>query len=164
MATRLLLSSSVVLAVAVAAGAACAPAQVATQAEIARVDDGDFRACTVTLGWSLAELTDACGVPDTLVDWSGHAGDQCAVYRTEAQAFSGAPGARYLAVCMGKREARKKLGTTKRDEASVVEAAPEPMVVAVYGLSSLGPPIAMSEPPLVPEPEPEAPVRGHPTF
>lgn len=115
---------------------ACGPQLVKTPADVFRIDGGVLRTCTLMLGWTVEELTLACGIPDKVVAWAaGMEGDQCAIYRSHAHSFGVAGAAPVLAACLSKRDEPKRGGLSARGEERKVRQVAT--VVAVYGLAAL---------------------------
>lgn len=82
--------------------AGCGHDLVPTLAEVARLEGDSFTACKVNLGWTPAELHEACGEPERVVRWKGHEGSEgeCSIYRSSAQSFVGPAHAPRIAVCI----------------------------------------------------------------
>lgn len=89
--------------------------------DLARFETLRFRACTVWLGWTVAQLREECGDPVRRVE-STRAGEECFAYDSVAQSlYSTNQPAPYVIVCAS------MIGRKK----------PEQIVTAVYGVRSV---------------------------
>lgn len=107
-------------------------AKVLTPALVHRFEDGAFRHCQLTLGWTIDELEAACGKPLKVFPSANDKAERCLVYPSLAVglAVSTSRAAPYFAVCVRPTEWIERRGTdtkfTEKDRVS-----------GVYGLKDL---------------------------
>lgn len=79
---------------------ACTP--VATNAVVARTYKNNFQSCTISIGWTVDQLLEACGEPDSIVTTANKTAE-CFVYSTDAVVFVTGQGAPVIAACAESR-------------------------------------------------------------